>query len=577
MALDGLFIHHLLEEMAGDLTGARINRIHQPDKHTLTIKLNQPQRGNFVLLLTVHPQNGRFHLTEQTRENPASPPLFAMVLRKHLEGGRILAVSQHGFDRVVDFALEGRNEIGEWERKWLIVEIMGKHSNLILTDQDKTILAAIKPYGASVSRHRQVLPNQPYLLPPQQSKLNPLLMSEASFTEALLATDLSQTLTKALFATVEGLSPQTATEIVVRSGLETTYPLDEVGLREIQRVYQVIGDLVEGDCQPAITGQDFYFLPLQSRSGKSEHFDNLNTLLDVYYDRQERYTAFASRRQTLFKQIDQQRERLAKKIAKQEAELAQANDGETYRLWGELLSANLYRVPANVTEVLLENFYDNNCPVTIPLRPELSPAGNAGRYFKRFSKAKGAKQAIENQLTTNSEELRYLDTLSDSIARCEDERTLKEIQREAAQSGYIKASHGRKQSKEREGAPLPPYQMEIDGFTVLIGRNNKQNDMLTLRTAAKDDLWLHTKDIPGSHVIIRRDNRQAVPDDVIAQAAQLAAYYSQARDADKVPVDYTEVRHVKKPKGARPGMVIYFEQTTIYVKPTCLQENHNAD
>ena len=569
MALDGLFLHRLLTELSGDLCGAKVNRIHQPDKHTLTMKLNSPARGNFTLLLSAHPQNARCHLTTAEHTNPTSPSLFAMVLRKHIEGGRILSVSQNGLDRIACFEIEGKNEIGDRERRELVLEIMGKHSNLILLDQDRIILAAIKPYGSSVSRHRQVLPRVPYLLPPQQQKLNPLLIDEEEFRTALLAQELTLSTAKAIFSILEGISPQTATELVLRAGLPADYPLEMLGDYELTRLFAALTELLAAPSQPSAGGRDFYFVPPTIPTADARSYDTLSALLDDHFDRKEVSGAFQSRRASLVKIIATQRDKLAKKVSKQAEELATAEGGEQYRLFGELLSANLYRVPNGVDSVTLEDWTHDNAATAIPLLPALTPAANAGRYFKRYAKAKNARIIIEQKLADNRAELDYLESLLYAAENCDSTEALAEIRRETAAAGYIREKRSAK--KEKDGAPLPPMETTYQGFTILIGRNNKQNDKLTLRMAAPRDLWLHTKDIPGSHVIIRRAEADTIPDEVIAHAAALAAYHSRARGADKVPVDYTEVRQVKKPNGARPGMVIYFEQTTLFVKPQPLE------
>ena len=569
MALDGLFLNRLLTELDGNLCGAKINRIHQPDKNTITIKLNQFQKGNFTLLISCHPQNARIQITEEILTNPQKPPLFAMVLRKHLEGGKILSLEQQGLDRVAILHIEGRNEIGEFERKKLILEIMGKHSNLILTNEKEEIIGAIKQYGSNLSRYREVLPHATYKAPPPQNKLNPFLMTEEEYAEQLFQQELSLPMERAIFQTIEGISPQTAAEILNRCGLTGTL-LDQAGSFELQKTFAAIKKLTECEIAPSIAikngkTKDFYFLPILHLSDEQIACDNLSTLLDLYFGRKERENAFESRRRNLEKQIESFRDRLAKKIEKQERELSHAIDGENYRRYGEILSAYIYQVPEHSAEVMLPDFYQQDTEIAIPLKPELSPAENAARYFRLYNKAKTARDAIKVHLSNNREELEYVESLCYAAANCSSDNDLQELKREMAVAGYLKES--RMTKKEKGDVPLPPMETEYDGYTILIGRNNKQNDKLTLKTAAKDDLWFHTKDIPGSHVIIKKKQGQTIPDEVIAKAAQYAAYYSKAKEADKVPVDYTEVKQVKKPSGARPGMVIYFEQTTLFVRP----------
>ncbi len=569
MALDGLFLNKLLTELADDLCGAKINRIHQPDKNTITMKLNQFHKGNFTLLISTHPQNARIHITETPKENPKKPPMFSMVLRKHLEGGKIFSVEQQGLDRVAILHIEGRNEIGEFERKKLILEIMGKHSNLILTDDSDGIIGAIKQYGSNLSRYREVLPHATYKMPPAQHKLNPFLMTEEEFIGSIMEKELSFPLEKVLFQTVEGLSPQTAAEIVDRCGCGGMV-LDESGSYELQKIYDATNQLTEALLSPSIAekddkAKDFYFIPLHHISKEQITCDTLSLLLDQYFGRKESDNAFESRRSNLAKHIVQYRDKLAKKVEKQKKEMAHAMDGEIYRRNGEILSAYIYQVPEHSSEVVLPDFYNEDEALTIPLKPELSPAENAARYFRLYNKAKTARDAIKVHLANNQEELAYVESLCYAAESCENDKDLQELRNEMASAGYLKEKHATKKGKR--DAPLPPMETKVEGYTVLIGRNNNQNDKLTLKTAAKDDLWLHTKDIPGSHVIIKKKQSEEIPDAVIAKAAQYAAFYSKAKGADKVPVDYTVVKQVRKPAGSRPGMVIYFEQTTLFVRP----------
>lgn len=570
MALDGIFLNRILTEMQEDLLNAKINRVHQPQETTVTLKCKSPTRGNCTLLITAHPQNARIHFAASSYDNPKTPPLFAMVLRKHIEGGRITEISQIGLDRVADITVEARNEIGDVEEKHVIIEIMGKHSNIILCDANRVILAAVKQYGSAVSRYRQVLPHEPYILPPPSHKLNPFLMTQEEFETALLVNDLGLPLAKAILQTIEGVSPQTAAEIVYRSGFSSSFPLEEVGAYELRCVFEQIKLLLTVKTVPTITYNeqktlDFYYFPLLHYAAFYRNTDDLSVLLDDYFGAKERENAFQTRKTALVRITGQHRDKVAAKVEKQKAELAHAVDGEKYRLYGELLSANLYQVANYVDEVILTNFYDDNKPIKVPLLKELTAADNASRYFKRYHKAKIARNAIREHLTENEHELAYLESLYYQCENALNDNDLAETRSELVHDGYIKE---KKQNKiEKHDAPLPPIETTFEGYTILIGRNNKQNDRLTLKTAQKNDLWLHTKNIPGSHVIIRKKDGEAIPESVIARAAQYAAYHSKARESAKVPVDYTEVRQVKKPNGARPGMVIYFEQTTIMVEP----------
>lgn len=572
MAFDGLFLNRLLTETAEALIHAKINRIHQPDRLTITLKLKSPTKGSCTLLLTAHPQNARLQLTGESYDNPRTPPLFAMVLRKHIEGGRIIDIAQNDLDRTADITIEARNELGDIKEKHLIIEIMGKHSNIILCDDQRTILAAVKQYGSNVSRYRQVLPHEPYILPPPSGKANPLLLTEEDLGELLFNGSLTAPLPKALLKTVEGISPQTAAEVTYRAGLREDFPVEEMGAYELQRVYEELQSLLREPTAPALVTadgvlRDFYYSPPEHIQGTVTLYDDLHQLLDAYFGTKEKEGAFASRKASLLQFIAHHRDKTAKKVAKQEEELENAIDGEKYRLYGEILSANLWQVKNNLSEVTLENFYKDNAPITIPLKPEHSAADNASAYFKRYNKARAARNAILEHLEKNRSELAYLESLCYQCETALNDDDLAATRSELTHSGYLKEKNKGKTRKEKFDAPLPPIEKEYQGYTILIGRNNKQNDRLTLKTAQKDDLWFHTKDIPGSHVILRRKNNEDFPEEVILRAAQYAAYHSKAQSSPKVPVDYTEVKQVKKPNGAKPGMVIYFEQTTLLVPP----------
>lgn len=572
MALDGLFLHKLLTELAPTLTGAKINRIHQPEPYGVTLKLTSPQQGNCILFFSAHPQNARLHLTDYPRQNPANPPLFCMVLRKHLEGGRILSLHQHGLDRIVEIEVEARNEIGDKEKKILIFEIMGKHSNLILLNGERTILAGIKQYGTNVSRYRQVLPHIPYLAPQSQDKHNPFLLTEEEFSAALLSGATEAPIAAALQKKIEGLSPVTAREIVARSGVEGM--VETMGAYDYHRLFTALQDFAGAAPEPAITiaadgKEEFYYLPLTSWGQRIVPFPAIGLLLDTFYQKKEAGNAFQSRKRELLKVLGQKRERLANTVHKQQRELAEAENGERYRVFGELLSAFLFQVPNGAETVSLENFYDGNAPIVIPLDPALSPQNNAQRYFRLYNKKKAAKDAIARHLQDNQKELAYLDSLIAHGELAQNGEELAALREECREAGYIKEK--KRKIKDKPGV-MPPHQFFYEGYEILVGRNNKGNDRLTLKTATKDDLWFHVKDIPGSHVILRRKDKENIPGHVVQKAAAIAAWFSKARQSGNVPVDCTAVKDVKKPAGAKPGIVIFFNQTTLYVDPATPEE-----
>ena len=571
MPLDGLFLNKLLTELSPILTRAKINKVYQPDKHTITLKINQYPGGNHSLVLSAHPINARINLTATAKDNPTTPPPFVMVLRKHIEGGRILSIQQKGLDRVAELTIEGRNEIGETAIKKLFLEIMGKHSNIILTEENMEIIGAIKQYGSNISRYREVLPHYGYIPPPAQDKINPLLITEEELQERILNHSINLTLVKALTKEVEGISPQTALEIAYRCMLEQA-EVASMGAYEFQKVYETLKKLAETEAQGTISlinnkAKDFYYLPLSHYEGETLKYDSLSQTLEAYFDKREREAVFTSRKDAYLKTLYQALEKLKRKIKKQEQELADALSGEKYKLYAQLLTAYLYQIPNHADKITLPNFYDDEKPITISLKPELSPSDNAARYFRRYNKTKTARDAIQCHLSENRAELTYLENLCYSLETADNSKDLEIVREEAISAGYLKDRNNPKGKRRKIADALPPREIVYQDYKILIGRNNKQNDKLTLKIADKDDIWLHTKDIPGSHVIIKCHGGKEIPPEVITKGAALAGYFSKAKEADKVPVDFTKVKHVKKPNGAKPGMVIYFEQTTIYVKP----------
>lgn len=579
MPFDGLVLAAVRQELDEKFKGARIEKIYQPEKEELALVLHQPglrQR----LLLSAHARDARVHLTATAKENPTSAPLFCMVLRKHLEGGRILAFEQSGLERVLIIRVESRDELGRFSEKHLICEIMGKHSNIILLDPDLgTILDGIKRYSHSVSRYREVLPGRDYLPPPAQGKLNPLTLNEEVFRQVCLDTPLETTLPNLLQKRLEGLSPVTCREIVHRANLPLDYLLDQCGdydLRALWKaMYTVINPASQGEFKPfLLTGKkgellDFAALELE-HTGMTGKKGGMNELLDLFFTNRSNQQKFGQQKNIVFSLLNKEVARLAKKLSIYQKSMDETAGADQLRLYGELLTSNLYRLEKDIPEAFLENYYDPACPqVAVPLDPQLTPLENSQAYFKKYVKAKNTRIAVESRLTLAQEELGYLEGIKTALELAGSQAELDEIRQELTEQGYLAAPvarPGKKKSKKERHIPRPHSFRSSDGFAIYVGKNNKQNDYLTLKMAAQDDLWLHTKDIHGAHVIIRVEGRE-IPARTLEEAAALAAFFSKARASSKVPVDYTQARHVHKPKGARPGMVIYENQKTIMAEP----------
>lgn len=573
MALDGLSLSILLTELNAKLTGGRIDKIFQPDKYTLILWVRQTNE-NLRLLISVNPKHPRMHLTETTLENPATPPAFCMFLRKHIEGGRIANVSQHSLDRIALLSIDFRNEDGTILTKHLTIELMGKHSNIILT-QHNIIMDAIKRIGTNLSRSRQILPRLEYTFPPGQMRLNLLTTPLSDFFSTL--TTLETTLvTKALIQTGIGIGPITAKEILWRAGLPddmTIQNLDNADILALSEATDsIITHLKSGESTPTVMVSAENQLA-GIASFKLEHLNpkyttyNFSTMSEAV----EFTDSLSGKKQLpeqtiLSKLVIEENNRLQRKKIILTQELCEATTADFFRECADILMANLYNMPKNQDKVTLENLYSNtpdDNQVTIDLDIRLSPLENAQIYYTKYNKLKRAKELLEGQLSQCIEEIAYLESITVALEHASNTPDLADIREELINGGYLK-----KATKRRMPIPTssPLTAVTPDGLTILIGKNNRQNDIVTFKQAQPNDIWFHTKDIPGSHVILRSGTQNPSLQSIEA-AAHLAAYYSKASQSSNVPVDYTQRRYVKKPSGAKPGFVIYGHQNTIYVTP----------
>lgn len=579
MPFDGLFLAAIKTELKKTLLQGRIDKIHQPDKMELVLVISRPGSRR-RLVISAHARDARVHLSEGTRENPLTPPLFCMVLRKHLEGARIEDIIQSGLERVLEMRLATRDELGRPGIKSLIIEIMGKHSNIILLDQATgTIIDGIKRYSHAVSRHREVLPGRVYEPPPEQAKHNPLELSEEQFRNILLAEPLDTPLKDILQLRLAGFSKAVCLEVLFRSQLPRHQVLDRCGDYELRLLWEALQSITQPCCREHFTptlvrdaGEkpvDFAAIDLTMFEGYKRSTDAPSRVAESFFDSRRLAEKVSGFQNSLLASTNKNIKRLTKKLLIQQEDLDRAREADIYRLYGELLQANLYRLDDSCSEATLDNFYDPEGPqVTIPLDPYLTPARNAQAYFKKYLKAKNTRQAALEQIVHNSNELVYLREVNTAIEMADDMSNLEEIRHELVEQGYLPAAPATKKGKPavKAKAGHPLSFISSDGFIILVGKNNRQNDRLTMKQAGPGDIWLHTKEIPGSHVVIRTEDRSVTPT-TLAEAASLAAHFSQARQSKNVPVDYTLRKHVSKPTGARPGYVIYRNQKTLTANP----------
>ena len=576
MALDGAFVRFLTKELKEEIVGARVSQIYQPNRDEIILAV-RTFSGNRKLLLSARANSPRVNFTENAPENPASPPMLCMLLRKKLCGAKIADVTQPDLERIVFIKFDAANELGDSVSLTLAIEIMGKYSNIIFIDENGVIIDALKRVDPTMTTQRLVLPMMKYELPPAQSKLSMLDTEPGDIVRAIISQPKPERLNKAILNTVLGVSPIVCREIeyLVASG-EDVYT-DRIDSQYKKRLDYYITKLANevrdgrgvpySVSEPKGRNKDFCFMGIAQYGTLMtiRRHESFSQMLDSFYLERDRDERMKVKGQDLLKLLTNISERLARKINTQTAELKQCADREQLRVYGDLIQANLYRIEKGSPFVDLENFYDENMPtVRIKLDPSKSGSQNAQKYYKDYRKAKTAEQVLKEQIEIAKNDLAYIDNVFDSLSRAGSERELAEIRAELAQTGYIRSS----KNKSKEQKPLPPLEfMTTDGFKVLVGRNNRQNDTLTLKTASKNDIWLHTKDIPGSHTILITDGREPT-ETAIMQAAMIAAYHSKAKDGSQVPVDYTRIRNVSKPQGAKPGMVIFVKNRTVYVKPS---------
>ncbi|MEC3886154.1 NFACT RNA binding domain-containing protein [Halobacillus sp. HZG1] len=559
MSFDGIVTRAITNELNETIQSGRIMKIYQPTETELvfTVRSNRKKQ---TLLLSAHPSYARFHLTEDQYHNPKEPPMLCMLLRKHLIGGFIERIEQVDMERIVKFHIRTRNEVGDETMKTLIIEVMGKHSNILLVDEEEGhMLDSIKHLPPSQNRHRTIMPGQPYKLPPEQGKINPVDLDPDSFIRKLDFN--SGKMDKQILNVVMGFSPMITKEIVHRAGLGGSQTVKEA-YREIREI--ILNHAYEPQIHRAEKEQ-FYVIPLHAFSDDVEKFESVSAMLDDYYSGKAERDRVKQQAGDLHRFLKNERDKNKRKIKKHETTLKKSESAEEYQKLGELLTAHMHMVKTGDESVTVVDYYDpDQSEMTIELNPNKSPSENAQSYFQTYAKLKKSKEVVQIEIQKAEDEILYFDRLIQQVETAREE-DIEEIREELREQGYLKkkpATKGNRKNKPQK--PKPESFESTDGTLIYVGRNNKQNEYLTNRMANKMDIWLHAKDIPGSHVVIRDEDPS---EDTLFEAAQLAANFSKSSRSSSVPVDYTRIRHVKKPSGAKPGFVTYDQQQTLFVTP----------
>lgn len=572
MALDGIILGLVKNELKSYIIGSKIEKVHQPSKNELVLIL-RTRNGGYRLYLSCDGQSPRVHLSRYNLENPKVPPMLCMLLRKRLCGATLTDITQISNDRILILEFDGTTEIGDKTKYYLVCEIMGQRSNIILCDIDYKIIDAVKRIDEEKSSVREILPGLKYELPPMQEKCNIITDDTEKILNGILSHP-EKMLSKAVLECVEGFSPIVGREIAYRTvfGDKQVGLLSDIEKERLENEISIIKDeivnnksfcmLVSADGLPF----DFSFTNIRQygTSLNKKEYESVSELLDDFYFEKDKINRTKRKAADLFKLLNSAIERTARKINNRKSELEKSENREEIRIFAELITANQYRLTEKASVYKLENYYENNNIIEIPANPALSPLQNAQKYFKEYKKAVNAEKLLHNLIEEGEQELVYLDSVLDNLSRAETEREITEIRDELEQGGYLKIKKGNKIKKDK---PLQPLEfMSSDGFKILVGRNNVQNDILTLKTAMNYDMWLHVQKYAGSHTVIIADKKE-ITETAIFEAACIAAYHSKAKDSSSVAVDYTIIKNVKKPSGAKPGKVIYNTYNTIYVTP----------
>lgn len=549
MALDGIFLYHLKNEISDFAVDSRVDKIHQPSRDEIVINLRS-RRGSKRLLISCNADSARIHFTDYPPENPPKPPMFCLLLRRRLTGAWVTSIEQDNLERILKINFSGTDELGDKTKYSLIVEIMGKYSNIIFTDENDKIIDSVKRIDENKSQVREILPGMPYVSPPSQDKLN-IFTDDFDAIKNQVAKS-KKGLYKAVMDTVKGVSPIVCREIENGLSLDdfrhfANHPTPTVVIMDVPK--------------------DFSFMDIKQYGSLAtiKKYDSFSALLDYFFYERVRYMRIKARSADLFKVVNTLQERAVRKIANRTRELDECKDKETYKLFGNLINSNQYRLTKGSPFYDLENYYDNNNIIRIPADVTLTPAQNAQKYYKEYRKKQIAQSKLIDFIDEAKAEAQYFESVIDALSRAETDSEITEIKNELSQAGYIKKQND---NKKKNAKVLKPLHFKTrDGFDVYVGRNNIMNDKLTMKTAKNYDTWFHVQDSAGSHVICETSGKE-ITDDAIHDCAVIAAYYSKARESSNVAVDYTLVKNIKKPNGAKFGFVVYDTYKTEFATPT---------
>lgn len=585
MAFDGITTKHLIKELQETIVGGRIRKIYQPESDEIRMTINR-EKENYNLLISANANNPRVYLAEKLKENPGTPPSFCMVLRKHLLNGIIVGIVQHETDRVIEFSISGKNEFNDVVIKKLVVEIMGRNSNVILID-DKTdvsgerqegediILDSMKKVGSGSNRYRQILPGKVYIYPPESGRQNFLSLTEDRYYK--MVAENSETVTERFWVQCFlGLSPIVAREFCFRAGLDPELKLKEFSKKQLGYLYQAFSEVMDEIEKGPNCGIYYFRREIIDFSTVNLHhmtdnectaYTNVSKMLEAFYYIKDKKIRFKAKSANLRHQLDTLLKKNYKKLQNLHQDMDNSKKNEKNKLYGDLITANIYMIEKGMEEVSLVDYTDPEMKtVRVHLKVNETPSQNAQRFYKKYNKGKRAQIQLAEQIKTTEEQVYYLESLTGGLDQSTELNELDEIRHEFMHSEFNKKGLTSKEAKKKIAASKPLHFISSEGFDIYVGKNNYQNDYISTRLGVDEDCWLHVKDIPGSHVLVVANGR-FITEDTLLEAGMLAAWHSKAKNSENVPVDYVEFRYLKKPKKAKPGMVIFTNQNTMYVTP----------
>jgi predicted ribosome quality control (RQC) complex YloA/Tae2 family protein len=574
LPFDGVLAKSAVNELSEILTGGRIEKVFQPEADEINISIRSKNQ-NLRLVLSASANYPRIHLTDSVKENPLTPPVFCMLLRKYLSGGKITGIDFYDYERLIGIRIESLNELGDLSTKNLLIEIMGRYSNIILVNQENKIIDSIKHVDSEISSVREVMPGRAYEMPPQQNKTSPERLDVHKLVEE--ARNMPAGVEKYLLNTIKGFSPLLCNELCFRAGIDGKKPASDLSPVESEQLEKVLGEMLAritaSAFSPCIIYKDsnedipldFHCISILQYENVKQ-YSSINSVMDLFYAKKDASERLKQKKSDINKVLNTCLDRCNKKLSIQQETISEVSNRDSLKLFGELITANIYAIPKGVKSARLLNYYSEDSEyLDIPMDENLTPQENAQRYYKKYSKAKSTFINTSQQLEESQKELQYLENVYQLLDNCITVHEIDEVREELIEQGYMRARKRRASGKNvKPSAPL--HFRSSDGLDIFVGKNNKQNDQLTLKQSSSGDIWLHTRNIPGSHVIIKKLQGEVSPGTLL-EAGILAAFHSKARQSSNVPVDYTMVKYVKKPAGAKPGMVIYENFKTMIVNP----------